>query len=245
MKKVALIPARYAATRFPAKLMQLLGDKTVISTVYTNTVATCLFDDVIVVTDSEIIYNEIISIGGHVVMSKAEHESGTDRIAEAVKDMEVDVIVNVQGDSPFQKREPLQNLLAQFEEPEVQVASLMQIITDAETIANTNAVKVVVDKKGNALYFSRSIIPHPRNEDTAVTYYKHIGVYAFRKSALMQFTQWPLSTLEGIEKLEQLRYLENGVPIRMVLTDYTSVEIDAPEDLQKTNEMLKGKSDVL
>ncbi len=244
MKKVALIPARYAATRFPAKLMQPLGDKTVISTVYTNTIATSLFDDVIVVTDSDIIYNEIKGIGGHVVMSKAAHESGTDRIAEAVKDMEVDVIVNVQGDSPFQKREPLQNLLAQFEEETVQVASLMQIITDAETIANPNAVKVVVDKKNNALYFSRSIIPHPRNGDTTVTYYKHIGVYAFRKSALLQFTQWPLSTLEGIEKLEQLRYLENGVPIRMVLTDYTSVEIDAPEDLQKANDLLKGKGDV-
>ena len=245
MKKVALIPARYAATRFPAKLMQPLGNTTVIATVYNNTVATGLFDDVTVVTDSDAIYNEIASIGGHVVMSKGTHESGTDRIAEAVRNMEVDVIVNVQGDSPFQKREPLQNLLQQFEEESVQVASLMQVITDAETIANPNAVKVVVDKKWNALYFSRSIIPHPRNADTAVTYYKHIGVYAFRKSTLMQFTTWPVSTLEGIEKLEQLRYLENGVGIRMVLTDYTSVEIDAPEDLQKAQDILKGKGDVL
>jgi 3-deoxy-manno-octulosonate cytidylyltransferase (CMP-KDO synthetase) len=240
MKKIAMIPARYAATRFPAKLMQPLGNKTVIATVYENTVATGLFDAVAVVTDSDIIYNEIQNIGGHVVMSKGAHESGTDRIAEAVADMEVDVIVNVQGDSPFQKREPLQKLLQQFEEESVQVASLMQIITDTETIANTNAVKVVVDKRNNALYFSRSIIPHPRNVDTAVTYYKHIGVYAFRKKALMQFTQWPLSTLENIEKLEQLRYLENGVGIRMVLTDYTSVEIDAPEDLDKAHDILKG-----
>lgn len=235
-----MIPARYAATRFPAKLMQSLGNKTVIATVYENTVATNLFDGVTVVTDSDIIYNEIKSIGGHVVMSKAEHESGTDRIAEAVAGMEVDVIVNVQGDSPFQQREPLQKLLQQFEEESVQVASLMQIITDAETIANPNAVKVVVDKRNNALYFSRSIIPYPRNGDTAVTYYKHIGVYAFRKKALMQFTQWPLSTLENIEKLEQLRYLENGVGVRMVLTDYTSVEIDAPEDLDKAREIAKG-----
>ena len=241
MKKVALIPARYAATRFPAKLMQPLGDKTVIATVYTNTVATGLFDDVIVVTDSDVIYKEIENGGGHVVMSTGEHESGTDRIAEAVKEMEVDVIVNVQGDSPFQKREPLQNLLQQFEDESVQVASLMQVITDAETIANPNAVKVVVDGQNNALYFSRSIIPYPRNGDVSVTYYKHIGVYAFRKQALMQFTQWPLSTLENIEKLEQLRYLENGVRIRMVLTDYTSVEIDAPEDLEKARLLLKGK----
>lgn len=240
MKKVALIPARYAATRFPAKLMQPLGDKTVIATVYANTVATGLFDDVIVVTDSSAIFNEIKNSGGHVLMSSGEHESGTDRIAEAVRDMEVDVIVNVQGDSPFQKKEPLQHLLAQFEQPDVQVASLMQIITDAETIANPNAVKVVVDKRNNALFFSRSIIPYPRHAEASITYYKHIGVYAFRKSALMQFTGWPLSTLEHIEKLEQLRYLENGVPIRMVLTDYTSIEIDAPEDLEKANNMLKG-----
>jgi 3-deoxy-D-manno-octulosonate cytidylyltransferase len=240
MKKIAMIPARYAATRFPAKLMQPLGDKTVIATVYENTVATGLFDGVTVVTDSDIIYNEIQNIGGHVVMSKSEHESGTDRIAEAVAGMEVDVIVNVQGDSPFQKREPLQKLLQQFDEESVQVASLMQTITDAQTIANPNAVKVVVDKWNNALYFSRSMIPHPRNGDSGVTFYKHIGVYAFRKKALMQFTQWPLSTLEGIEKLEQLRYLENGVGVRMVLTDYTSVEIDAPEDLEKARELLKG-----
>lgn len=241
MKKVALIPARYAATRFPAKLMQMLGDKTLIATVYTNTVATGLFDAVTVVTDSHIIYNEIKNRGGHVVMSKGEHESGTDRIAEAVREMEVDVIVNVQGDSPFQQREPLQKLLQQFEEESVQVASLMQVITDAESIANPNTVKVVVDGRSNALYFSRSIIPYPRHADTDVTYYKHIGVYAFRKTALMQFTQWPLSNLENIEKLEQLRYLENGIGIRMVLTDYTSVEIDAPEDLQKARDILKGK----
>jgi len=239
MKKVALIPARYAATRFPAKLMQQLGEKTLIATVYANTLATGLFDAVTVVTDSDIIYNEIKGIGGQVVMSKRDHESGTDRIAEAVADMDVDVIVNVQGDSPFQKREPLQKLLQQFEEPDVQVASLMQVITDADSIANPNTVKVVVDKKGNALYFSRSIIPHPRNADTDVTYYKHIGVYAFRKSALMQFTQWPVSTLENIEKLEQLRYLENGISLRMVLTDYTSVEIDAPDDLEKARVLLE------
>src|SRR5688572_25704960 len=128
MKKMALIPARYAATRFPAKLMQMLGNQTLIATVYTNTVATGLFDAVTVVTDSDIIYNEIKNIGGDVVMSKSEHESGTDRIAEAVRERDVDVIVNVQGDSPFQQRAPLQNLLQQFEDETVQVASLMQIV---------------------------------------------------------------------------------------------------------------------
>ncbi len=237
-KKIAMIPARYAATRFPAKLMQKLGDKTLIATVYTNTLNTGLFDAVTVVTDNDLIYEEIKSIGGDVVMSRGEHESGTDRIAEAAAGMEVDIIVNVQGDTPFVKREPLEKLLQQFEEPSVQVASLMQVITDEQLIQNPNTVKVCVDKANNSLLFSRSVIPHPRNPNTPVTYYKHIGVYAFRKQALMQFTQWPVSTLEHIEKLEQLRYLENGIPLRMVLTDYVSVEIDAPEDLEKAIALL-------
>ena len=142
-----MIPARYAATRFPAKLMQKLGDKTLIATVYTNTVNTGLFDAVTVVTDSDIIFNEIKAIGGDVVMSHGEHESGTDRIAEAAAGMEVDIIVNVQGDTPFVQREPLQKLLQQFDDASVQVASLMQVITDEAQIANPNTVKVCVDKK--------------------------------------------------------------------------------------------------
>ena len=241
MKKIAMIPARLAATRFPNKLMQLLGTKTVIATVYEAVKNTALFDDVVVVTDSEIIYNEVESIGGKAIMSKGEHESGTDRIAEAVLEMNVDVIVNVQGDTPFIKKEPLQKLLQQFDDDSVQVASIMQVL-NKEDVANPNSVKVCVAKNGNALYFSRSIIPYPRNENAAITYYKHIGVYAFRKQALLNFTQWPVSVLEDIEKLEQLRYLENGVPIRMVLTDFSSIEIDSPEDLQKANTFLKNGS---
>ncbi|RYY00391.1 MAG: 3-deoxy-manno-octulosonate cytidylyltransferase, partial [Gammaproteobacteria bacterium] len=178
MKKAAFIPARYAATRFPAKLMQILGDKPVIRHTYDNTVATGLFDEVWVVTDSDIIYQEIASNGGKAVMSKRTHESGTDRIAEAVAEMEVDIIVNVQGDEPFVKREPLEKLLQQFEGDTVQVGSLMQVLEDEELIADLNYVKVCVDKKMNALFFSRSVIPYPRNKAIPITYYEHIGVYA-------------------------------------------------------------------
>lgn len=238
MKKAAFIPARYAATRFPAKLMQKLGNKPVIRHTYDNTVATGLFEEVWVVTDSEIIYEEIVANGGKAVMSKKQHESGTDRIAEAVTDMDVDVIVNVQGDEPFVEREPLEGLLQQFENPAVQVGSLMQPLKDKALIADPNYVKVCVDKKMNALFFSRSVIPYPRNQTIAITYYEHIGVYALRKQALLDFTNWPVSPLEDAEKVECLRYLENGVSIRMVVTDYMGVEIDTPEDLIKAEKLL-------
>ncbi|RPD44235.1 3-deoxy-manno-octulosonate cytidylyltransferase [Paracnuella aquatica] len=238
MKKIAMIPARYAATRFPAKLMQQLGTKTVIAHTYHATVRTGLFDEVVVVTDSDIIREEIEREGGRVIMSKGEHESGTDRIAEAAAGLDVDVIVNVQGDTPFVAREPLEKLLQQFEEPSVQVASLMQVLQDEASIADPNFVKVCVDKAWNSLFFSRSVIPYPRNKEAAITYYEHIGVYAFRKSALMDFTAWPMSPLEAAEKIECLRYLENGITLRMVLTDYMGVEIDTPEDLEKAAKLL-------
>ncbi len=243
MKKAALIPARYAATRFPAKLMQPLGNKVVIRHTYDNTVATGLFDEVIVATDSEIIYNEIVNHGGKAVMSKKPHESGSDRIAEAVAGMQLDIVVNVQGDEPFVKKEPLQKLLRLFEGEEgkkVQVASLMQVLKDPVLIEDPNYVKVAVDKHCNALFFSRSVIPYPRNKELAITYYEHIGVYAFRKQALMQFTQWPMTPLESAEKIECLRYLENGVAIKMAIVDYMGVEIDTPEDLVKAAKYING-----
>jgi len=241
MKIIAAIPARYAATRFPAKLMQLLGPKTVIRHTYDNTVATNLFDEVIVVTDSEIIFNEIISNGGKAVMSKKEHESGSDRIAEAIAGMDVDIVVNVQGDEPFVKNEPLEKLLKVFESPEginVQVASLMQVLTDEKLIGDPNYVKVAVDKNMNSLFFSRSVIPYARDKNVAINYYEHIGVYAFRKQALLNFTDWPMTPLEAAEKIECLRYLENGVPLKMVVTDYMGVEIDTPEDLERAAKQL-------
>jgi 3-deoxy-manno-octulosonate cytidylyltransferase (CMP-KDO synthetase) len=241
MKIVALIPARYSATRFPAKLMQVLGKKTVIRHTYDNTVGTGLFDRVVVVTDSELIYREIVDNGGAAVMSKRPHESGSDRIAEAAADMDVDVVVNVQGDEPFVRREPLEILLALFrgeDGAQVQVASLVQMLKEQRFVDDPNYVKVAMDKNNNALFFSRSAIPYPRDPAAAPVYYEHIGVYAFRKTALLQFTTWPVSPLEAVEKIECLRYLENGVPIRMAITSYMGVEIDTPEDLDRAARFL-------
>jgi 3-deoxy-manno-octulosonate cytidylyltransferase (CMP-KDO synthetase) len=238
MNAFAVIPARYAATRFPAKLMQKLGDKTVIRHTYENTIATGLFNQVWVVTDSPIIFDEIASLGGLVKMSTGNHESGSDRIAEAVKDLNVDVVVNVQGDEPFIQKKPLGDLLQVFNEKEVQVASLMQKITERIDIDNPNIVKVVCDIHKNALYFSRSAIPYNRNTNPTTDYYRHIGVYAFRKETLIRFTNWPMGVLEQSEKLEQLRYLENGISIKMVLTSFSGIGIDTPEDLEKANTLL-------
>jgi 3-deoxy-D-manno-octulosonate cytidylyltransferase len=237
----AFIPARYAATRFPAKLMQMLGDKTVIRHTYDNTLATGLFDEVIVVTDSDIIYKEITSNGGKAVMSKKEHESGTDRIAEAAADMDVDIIVNVQGDEPFVKKEPLEKLLQVFKSAageNIHVASLMQELKEEKLIADPNYVKVAVDKNMNSLMFSRSPIPYRRDTDVPVIYYEHIGVYAFRKKALLDFTNWEMTPLERAEKIECLRFLENGILLKMVVTNYMGVEIDTPEDLEKAAKLL-------
>lgn len=241
MRKIAVIPARFAATRFPAKLMQQLGDKTLIRHTYENTLNMGLFDEVLVATDSPIIYDEIASHGGRVVMSKREHESGSDRIAEAVADIDADIIVNVQGDEPFVNRQPVADLLAVFGDAAVLVASLMHPISSKEEIENPNVVKVVTDLKGDALLFSRSPIPFPRNADASFTYHRHVGVYAYRKSTLQQFVQWPVSSLENIEKLEQLRYLEHGIRIRMVLTDQVALGVDVPEDLEKARAYLAGR----
>ncbi len=241
MKTIAVIPARYDSTRFPAKLMQNLGEKTVILTTYLATLATQLFDDVFVVTDSEIIFQEIVSNGGNAVMSKKAHESGSDRIAEAVQDLAVDLIVNVQGDEPFVEKTQLEELIAVFKndsENKIDLASLMRKMDDEKEIENPNNVKVVVDQNNFALYFSRSVIPHPREKNVGVQYWKHIGVYAFRKQALIDFYHLPMKALEASEKLEQLRYLEFGKRIKMVETAHIGIGIDTIEDLEKARLML-------
>ena len=241
MKIIAMIPARYAATRFPAKLMQPLGDKPVILHTYLNTVATGLFDEVWVVTDSDIIYDAISAAGGRVVKSIREHESGSDRIAEAVAGMDAEIVVNVQGDEPFVKKAPLEKLLRVFEGEEgktVQVASLMQVLKEQRFIDDPNYVKVAVDLNMNSLMFSRSVIPYHRDKNMTPVYYEHIGVYAFRKQALLRFTSWPITPLEAAEKVECLRYLEHGIPLKMVVTEYMGVEIDTPEDLQRAAGLL-------
>ena len=241
MKKVAMIPARYAASRFPAKLMQQLGDKTVIRHTYDNTVATGLFAEVYVVTDSDIIFNEINNNGGKAIMSKKNHESGSDRIAEAIEDMDVDIVVNVQGDEPFVQKEPLEKLLNVFADEQVQVASLMQVLHEEQYIQDPNYVKVAVDKNFNSLLFSRSPIPYHRDKNIAPVYYEHIGVYAFRKQALLNFTNWPMTALESAEKIECLRYLENGIQVKMIVTEFMGIEIDTAEDLIRAEKYLSTK----
>ncbi|TXG35981.1 3-deoxy-manno-octulosonate cytidylyltransferase [Seonamhaeicola maritimus] len=242
MKIISMIPARYSASRFPGKLMQDLNGKSVILRTYEATVATNLFDDVFVVTDSDIIYNEIVNNGGKAIMSIKEHDCGSDRIAEAVENLDIDVVINVQGDEPFTDKESLLKLIQVFKDDdkkEVDLASLMVHITDTDEINNPNTVKVIIDQSNFALYFSRSAIPYPRDESMEVKYYKHKGVYAFRKQAILDFYRLPMLTLEASEKLEQLRYLEYGKRIKMVETDVQGIEIDTPEDLERAKKAWK------
>lgn len=242
MKIISMIPARYSASRFPAKLMQNLAGKTVILRTYEATVATNLFDEVYVVTDSTIIFDEIVSNGGKAIMSKLEHQSGSDRIAEAVEDLDVDIVVNVQGDEPFTERESLSKVLEVFKDDhkkEIDLASLMVEIHDWDEISNPNTVKVIVDQNDFALYFSRSPIPFPRDKEAGARYFKHKGIYAFRKQALLDFYRLPMQFLEATEKIECIRYLEYGKKIKMVETTVEGVEIDTPEDLERAKRLWK------
>jgi 3-deoxy-manno-octulosonate cytidylyltransferase (CMP-KDO synthetase) len=242
MKIISMIPARYSASRFPAKLMQNLAGKTVILRTYEATVATQLFDEVYVVTDSNIIFDEIVNHGGKAIMSKKEHQSGSDRIAEAVQDLDVDIVVNVQGDEPFTERESLYKVLEVFKEDpkkEIDLASLMVEIHDWDEISNPNTVKVIVDQNNFALYFSRSPIPYPRDKTAGAHYFKHKGIYAFRKQALLDFYKLPMQFLESTEKIECIRYLEYGKKIKMVETKVEGIEIDTPEDLERAIRLWK------
>lgn len=240
-KIIAMIPARYEASRFPGKLMQDLNGKTVITRTYEAAVRTGLFDEVYVVTDSQKIFDEIINAGGQVIRSKKEHECGSDRIAEAVEHMNVDIVVNVQGDEPFIDKNSLASLLEVFQQEgaeEIDLASLKTALKESDEITNPNNVKVITGKEDFALYFSRFPIPYPRDTSAKVTYYKHIGIYAFRKSALMDFYRLPMLPLEAAEKIECIRYLEYGKKIKMVETSVKSIGIDTPEDLEKARKLL-------
>lgn len=244
MKIIAVIPARYAASRFPGKLMEMLGNETVIGTTYKNVVATKLFDEVFVATDSDVIFNEITKHGGKAVMT-GEHETGSDRIAEAVRNIECDIVINVQGDEPFLKTEPLQQLVEVFkadQNKEISLASLKIKLYEKDEIENPNNVKVITDLRGFAMYFSRSVIPFPRDLSVSTPHFKHIGVYAFRKEALMKFATMEMTPLEKAEKIECIRYLENGMKIKMIETDFIGVGIDVPEDLEKARQILDIKT---
>jgi 3-deoxy-alpha-D-manno-octulosonate 8-oxidase len=240
-----MIPARYGASRFPGKLMQDLGGKPVIVRTYEATKDTELFDEVYVVTDSEIIFKEIEIHGGKAIMSLKEHDCGSDRIAEAVKDMDVDIVVNVQGDEPFISKEGLEQVLNVFygsDAEKIDLASLMTEIHDWKEISDPNCVKVIVDIDNFAQYFSRSPIPYPRDKNASVQYYKHKGIYAFRKQALMDFYQLPMRSLEAAEKIECIRYLEYGKNIKMAISNTQGIEIDTPEDLMRANKVLKEEN---
>ena len=240
-KIIAMIPARYQASRFPGKLLKDLGGKTVITRTYEAAVNTGLFDEVYVVTDSDEIFDEIINNGGQVIRSKQEHECGSDRIAEAVEGMDVDIVVNVQGDEPFIDKNSLAKLLEVFNQEraeEIDLASLKTPLVESEEITNPNNVKVITGNDDFALYFSRFPIPYPRDTSAQVTYFKHIGIYAFRKAALMDFYRLPMLPLEAAEKIECIRYLEYGKKIKMVETSVKSIGIDTPEDLEKARKIL-------
>tara|TARA_B110000046_G_scaffold186001_1_gene231208 strand:- start:259 stop:990 length:732 start_codon:yes stop_codon:yes gene_type:complete len=243
MKIIAMIPARYSATRFPGKLMKDLGGKPVILRTYEAALSTNLFDDVFIVTDSDIIFETIENAGGKGIMSKIAHECGSDRIAEAVENIEADIVINVQGDEPFIDQVSLSKLIDVFKQDtkkEIDLASLKVEITNKEDIENPNNVKVITDVNNLAIYFSRSVIPFHRDKDIPVKYYKHKGVYAFRKQALIDFYNTPMTPLEASEKIEAIRYQEIGKKIKMVETDVEAVGIDTPEDLEKAIQFLKS-----
>lgn len=242
MNIIAMIPARYRASRFPGKLMKDLAGKPVIVRTYEAVLQTNLFDDVFIVTDSDVIYKTIKDVGGKVIMSKGVHECGSDRIAEAVENIETDIVINVQGDEPFIDKISLSKLIDVFTQDsdnEIDLASLKVEISNKDDIENPNNVKVITDANNLAIYFSRSVIPYHRDKDIPVKYYKHKGVYAFRKQALIDFYHTPMTPLEAVEKIEAIRYQEIGKKIKMVETDVEAIGIDTPEDLEEAIRFLK------
>lgn len=237
MEIAIVIPARYASTRFPGKPLALINGKPMIEHVYRRLADMEEVSQVIVATDDERIFRAVEDFGGKVVMTPSHLQSGTDRIAMVARDLTADIIVNVQGDEPLLKREMVREALAPFYEDEtVLMSTLKKRITDEEEINNPNVVKVVTDKKGNALYFSRYPVPYPRNE--GAVYYKHIGLYVYKREFLLKYSQMEQTDLEKAESLEQLRALENGYQIRVVETEYDSIGVDTPEDLNRVEEIL-------
>ena len=247
MTFTAIIPARYASTRFPGKPLAVLGGKTVIQRVYEQVKS--VLSEVYVATDDERIMACVEAFGGKAVMTRSDHQSGTDRIQEAVEKTgtKADVIINVQGDEPFIQPSQIQTLMQLFDDNTTQIGTLGKRFENLEAVENPNSPKIVTDMKGFALYFSRSVIPYIRGkayEDWFGEYpfLKHLGVYAYRREVLAEVTKLPQSSLEKAESLEQLRWLQNGYHIRVGLTDVETVGIDTPEDLQRAEDFLKHKS---
>jgi len=233
MKKIALIPARVESKRFYGKLLKKLSGLPIILRTYQSALKTNVFDKVYVVTDSDQIIDLLKSVNGKYLTSSSHHESGTDRIAEVAADLEYDIIVNLQGDEPFIDKSSIEKLVNEFKNIEVEMASLMRKFNDKEELNNPNNVKVIVDKDNYSINFSRI----PMNSDT--DNYKHIGVYAFRKQTLIEFSKMEKTIMEKKERIECLRYIENGKKIKMVKTDFSGISIDTPEDLIRAEEYLK------
>lgn len=247
MTFTVIIPARYASTRFPGKPLAVLGGKTVIQRVYEQVKS--VLSDVYVATDDERIFSCVESFGGQAVMTRKDHQSGTDRIQEAVEKTatQADVIINVQGDEPFIQPSQIKTLMQLFDDPSTQIGTLGKLFESIEAVENPNSPKIVTDMKGFALYFSRSVIPYIRGKERqdwfcGYPFLKHLGVYAYRREVLSEVTKLPQSSLEKAESLEQLRWLQNGYRIRVGMTDVETVGIDTPEDLQRAEEFLKNKS---
>ena len=247
MTFTAIIPARYASTRFPGKPLAVLGGKTVIQRVYEQVKS--VLSEVYVATDDERIMVCAEAVGGKAVLTRSDHRSGPDRIQEAVEKTgtKADVIINVQGDEPFIQPSQIQTLMQLFDDNSTQIGTLGKRFENLEAMENPNSPKIVTDMKGFALYFSRSVIPYIRGkayEDWFGEYpfLKHLGVYAYRREVLAEVTKLPQSSLEKAESLEQLRWLQNGYHIRVGLTDVETVGIDTPEDLQRAEDFLKHKS---
>ncbi len=245
MKFLAVIPARYASTRFPGKPLAMLADKPVIQRVYEQVVN--IIPDAYVATDDERIYKAVESFGSKAVMTRTDHKSGTDRIEEAVENIgsTADVIINIQGDEPFIAPSQIETICRQFDDPSTQIATLGKPFADMEAVDNPNSPKIVTDVNGFALYFSRSVIPFIRGEahEQWLGHYpflKHLGIYAYRRDVLREITLLPQSSLEKAESLEQLRWLQNGYRIRVGLTDIETVGIDTPEDLARAEAYLRG-----
>ena len=247
MKFIAIIPAIYASPRFPGKPLAMLGGKTVIQRVYEQ--ATAILDEAYVATDDERIYQAVESFGGKAVITRADHKSGTDRLEEAATKIgtNADVIINIQGDEPFIQTSQIETLMHLFDDPTTQIGTLGKPFESIEAVNNPNSPKIVCDRRGFALYFSRSTIPYVRGAEPTTwlehfPYLKHLGVYAYRREVLHEVTQLPQSSLEEAESLEQLRWLENGYRIRVGLTDVETVGIDTPEDLQRAEDFLRQQA---
>ena len=248
MKFIGVIPARYASTRFPGKPLAMLGGKSVIQRVYEQ--VSSVLDSAYVATDDERILQAVEAFGGKAVMTSPDHKSGTDRIEEAVRKIggSFDVVINIQGDEPFIQRSQLEEIIRCFDDAETQIATLGKPFDKAQGFAaveNPNSPKIVVDNRGYALYFSRSVIPFIRGKETTewmdhYPFLKHLGIYAYRTEVLHEITRLPQSSLELAESLEQLRWLQNGYRIKVGLTDVETVGIDTPEDLERAEAFLKG-----